>query len=309
MKKILILWTICFLLSSFGWTEVGDVLKTIQTPGPCPTGLAWDGSHLWVADSYEDKIFEIEPATGKVIKSFDSPGYNPEGLAWDGKALWHVDSGEKYMYKIDPETGTATAVLESNSSYPRDLAWDGEPGARTPVPYGRDGEGMPDRFREVSGSCGSWENNLSRFGQLVSIRLYPLRDITLGTGHVMSGFASNLDVDHYVLGAVGQLIMKIVGQDLAESGFSLGAGLWLFVVFCLYGGVMGLFTQGLKHGRELSTTYPVYSLTFVWAAIIGFVYLGERLAFEQLVGIAVICMGVALINMPPLFKKRDPTGT
>ena len=126
MKKTLILGFICLLLSSFGWTEVGDVLKVIETPGPCPTGLAWDGSHLWIADSYEDKIFEIEPKTGKVIKSFDSPGYNPEGLAWDGKALWHVDSGEKYMYKIDPETGTATAVLESNSLYPRDLAWDGE---------------------------------------------------------------------------------------------------------------------------------------------------------------------------------------
>lgn len=126
MKKILILCIICLLLSSFGWTEVGDILKTIKTPGPCPTGLAYDGRMLWIADSYEDKIFKIEPETGNIITSFDSPGYNPEGLAWDGKYLWHVDSGEKYMYKIDPETGIATAVLESNSSNPRDLAWDGE---------------------------------------------------------------------------------------------------------------------------------------------------------------------------------------
>lgn len=109
-----------------------------------------------------------------------------------------------------------------------------------------------------------------------------------------------------LLGAVGQLIMKLVGQDLAASGLTLGSVLWLLVVFLLYGGVMGLFMVGLKHGRELSTTYPVYSLTFVWAAVLGFLFLDERLLTVQIVGIAVICGGVALINMPPIGRNREP---
>lgn len=106
-----------------------------------------------------------------------------------------------------------------------------------------------------------------------------------------------------LLGAVGQLIMKLVGQDLGEQGLTHGSVVWLLVVFLLYGGVMGLFMVGLRHGRELSTTYPVYSLTFVWAALLGFWFLDERLLMVQLFGIAVICGGVALINMPALGRR------
>jgi hypothetical protein len=126
MKKTSIGICILFLLSSLTWAKVGDIQKVITTPGPCPTGLAFDGKNLWLADNFTDKIYEISPESGKVLKSFDSPGHHPEGLAWDGRYLWHIDSGEKYMYLLDPETGAALSVLESNSSNPRDLAWDGE---------------------------------------------------------------------------------------------------------------------------------------------------------------------------------------
>jgi hypothetical protein len=126
MKKISIGICILFLLTPLTWAKVGDIQKVIKTPGPCPTGLTFDGKNLWLADNFTDKIYKISPESGKVLKSFDSPGHHPEGLAWDGKYLWHVDSGEKYMYLLDPETGTALSILESNSSNPRDLAWDGE---------------------------------------------------------------------------------------------------------------------------------------------------------------------------------------
>ena len=119
---------ICLIafLAALSWGKVGDVLKTIKTPGPCPTGLAFDGKHLWLADDFTDKIYKIDPETGNVLSSFESPGHHPEGLAWDGQFLWHIDSGEKLMYKLDPETGRALSILESNSPNPRDLAWDGE---------------------------------------------------------------------------------------------------------------------------------------------------------------------------------------
>jgi len=114
------------LLAALSWGKVGDVMKVIKTPGPCPTGLAFDGKHLWLADNFTDTIYKIDTETGKVLSGFESPGHHPEGLAWDGKFLWHIDSGEKLMYKLDPETGRAVSILESNSPNPRDLAWDGE---------------------------------------------------------------------------------------------------------------------------------------------------------------------------------------
>jgi transglutaminase-like putative cysteine protease/streptogramin lyase len=126
MKKIGISICVLFLLSSLSLAKVGDIQKVIKTPGPCPTGLAFDGKDLWLADNFTDKIYKISPESGKVLKSFDSPGHHPEGLAWDGKYLWHIDSGERYMYVLDPETGRALSILESNSSNPRDLAWDGK---------------------------------------------------------------------------------------------------------------------------------------------------------------------------------------
>ncbi|NIO49666.1 MAG: hypothetical protein GTN73_09570 [Candidatus Aminicenantes bacterium] len=126
MKRISIGICILILLSSLSWAKVGDIQKVIKTPGPCPTGLTYDGKNLWLADNFTDKIYKVNPESGKIIKSFDSPGHHPEGLAWDGKHLWHIDSGEKYMYLLDPETGRALSILESNSSNPRDLAWDGK---------------------------------------------------------------------------------------------------------------------------------------------------------------------------------------
>jgi len=126
MRKIISFICIAFLISSLSWAKVGDILKVIETPGPCPTGLTFDGQNLWLADNFTDKIYKIEPQSGKILKSFESPGHHPEGLAWDGKNLWHIDSGEKSMYCIDPETGNVLLILESNSQNPRDLTWDGK---------------------------------------------------------------------------------------------------------------------------------------------------------------------------------------
>ena len=126
MKNLLRAILLSFFVISVCSARVGDVLKIIKTPGSLPTGLAFDGKNLWIADAGTDKIYKINPETGEIISSFDSPGYHPEGLVWDGKYLWHIDSGEKYIYQIDPATGKALKVLESNSPNPRDITWDGQ---------------------------------------------------------------------------------------------------------------------------------------------------------------------------------------
>ena len=126
MKKTILFLCLISMVIPLSWAKVGDILQVIKTPGPCPTGMAFDGQNLWLADDFTDKIYKIDTESGKVLKSFDSPGHRPEGLAWDGQNLWHIDKGERSMYVIDPETGGALSILESNSNDPRDLAWDGE---------------------------------------------------------------------------------------------------------------------------------------------------------------------------------------
>ena len=125
MKKLLTAISVTILLAGNVMARVGDVLNQFSTPGSLPTGLTFDGSHLWLADSQTDKIYQINTQSGAVMRSFESPGYHPEGLAWDGRYLWHVDAGEKMVYYIDPANGRVIKALESNSANPRDIAWDG----------------------------------------------------------------------------------------------------------------------------------------------------------------------------------------
>lgn len=46
MKKCIISIGFIFFLTVLSWGKVGDILKVIKNPGPCSTGLAFDGKFL-----------------------------------------------------------------------------------------------------------------------------------------------------------------------------------------------------------------------------------------------------------------------
>lgn len=90
------------------------------------TGLAWDGVHLWVSDSWTDKVYELDPENGSIIFSFPSPGGTPHGLAWDGMYFWNADESQKTIYKLNPATEAVISSFPSpDDSAPHGLAWDG----------------------------------------------------------------------------------------------------------------------------------------------------------------------------------------
>jgi drug/metabolite transporter (DMT)-like permease len=107
------------------------------------------------------------------------------------------------------------------------------------------------------------------------------------------------------LGAAGQLVMKLIATVLNDQGLTLGVVLLGSLVFSVYGGIMWLFLQGLRHGRELSTTYPVYSLTFPFAALLGWLTYGEEVSLGQWAGLLLVCAGVALMNKPPKPRSTE----
>ena len=82
MKKFFLLFLLLIWPAGLCYPRVGDILKTIPTPGPLPTGLAFDGTHLWLAEDHTDHIYCLDPHSGKVVAKFETPGYHPEGLAW-----------------------------------------------------------------------------------------------------------------------------------------------------------------------------------------------------------------------------------
>jgi len=104
----------------------GEVLASQGLSLKTPTGLAWDGSRLWVADLSAATLTALESPSGRVLKTLDAPGYAPMGLAWDGKWLWVLDAADKTAYALDVSTGVTERALTLDLDSPEGLAWDGK---------------------------------------------------------------------------------------------------------------------------------------------------------------------------------------
>jgi len=110
-----------------------DIIRSFPSPGPSPSGLAWDGEYLWVSDDSTDTIYKISSLDGSVVSSFDSPGSDPKDLAWDGTNLWAVEGKEVTMYKLNPASGDTMTSIHLDIYNPGGeatitlygLAWDG----------------------------------------------------------------------------------------------------------------------------------------------------------------------------------------
>ena len=112
--------------------QPGDVLLRFPSPASSPSGLAWDGTHLWVADDGTNMVYKVDPADGTVRSSFKSPGSQPRGLVWDGTNLWHSDDATRKLYKLDRTTGATLAAIDAPATdavvhVPElgGMAWDG----------------------------------------------------------------------------------------------------------------------------------------------------------------------------------------
>jgi len=103
----------------------GDVASKFATPGGCPSGMAFDGKNLWIADFKTDSLYAMDPNTGNIVKAMASPSYRAYGLAWDGKYLWIVDREENALLQFDIDTGVNIKTIPSPLESPTGLAWDG----------------------------------------------------------------------------------------------------------------------------------------------------------------------------------------
>jgi streptogramin lyase len=79
----------------------------------CDAGTAFDGRHLFqIAD---DRIHEIDPATGKILSSIPAPGGGRDsGLTWAEGTLWVGQYRDRKIHQIDPATGAILRTIQSN---------------------------------------------------------------------------------------------------------------------------------------------------------------------------------------------------
>jgi hypothetical protein len=125
MKLFIALIATVFSVSSLCHAVPGDVVKRMNLPFHHPTGIAWAGRYLWVADRKTDMFYKLDSETGSLVDSVVTPGYFPSGLAWDGKLLWSTDLSDAKIYATDVSTGNTIVSFDAPAAGPTGIAWEG----------------------------------------------------------------------------------------------------------------------------------------------------------------------------------------
>src|SRR5579864_4749807 len=70
------------------WSQA--VMADDVTVGNSPSGLAFDGTSLWVTQTGSSQVTKIRPWDGTVLGTFDigAEGANPASITFDGSNLW-----------------------------------------------------------------------------------------------------------------------------------------------------------------------------------------------------------------------------
>ncbi len=97
-------------------------------------------------------------------------------------------------------------------------------------------------------------------------------------------------------------LLTAIGQAFWKAGSDKVTGIQEFIFnyavmlgFVLYAVASLFYIYALKKGK-VSTVFPMMSLSFAWATIIGVSYLGETIKAANYLGIGLIILGVALLG-------------
>jgi drug/metabolite transporter (DMT)-like permease len=103
-----------------------------------------------------------------------------------------------------------------------------------------------------------------------------------------------------VLLAAGQIAQKIAAEQVFGNGFDAGSPgrllrcrhFWWALLSLAAGTAMWLITLS---ALEVSTAYPILSLSFVLTVLSAKMFLNERVSRARWIGVIMICAGTALV--------------
>ena len=103
-----------------------------------PSGITVGDGYLWIASTYENKIAQLDLATGATIAKYDSPGSgvisfnedqeNPQftgahGLEWRGGKLYVASPPSQMIHVIDPKNWQEEYAFRTPGLRVHGLAW------------------------------------------------------------------------------------------------------------------------------------------------------------------------------------------
>ncbi len=104
-----------------------------------------------------------------------------------------------------------------------------------------------------------------------------------------------------IIQVIAQLLIKAGTEQLPADPTLSQTAIGMFTILPLFAGYAcyGLFTivmvLALRHG-ELSMTFPILALSYVWVAGASAIWLHESLNAAKIAGVAVIVGGVAVLG-------------
>ena len=104
------------------------------------------------------------------------------------------------------------------------------------------------------------------------------------------------------LNALAQVVLRkamTVGtfppaREVLALGSALAGNIWLWAGMICYAASIGLWLVVLSR-VEVSAAYPMLSIGYVIAAILGVMFLGENVGLARASGIALIGIGVLMV--------------
>jgi drug/metabolite transporter (DMT)-like permease len=99
-----------------------------------------------------------------------------------------------------------------------------------------------------------------------------------------------------LLGAVGQFLYKSGAERASGSLVSYLANMRLLAGVVCYVAVMVLFVAAFKRGGALTTLYPLYASTFIWAALLAWWAYGTPIKPINVCGMAFLVLGMYLLG-------------
>jgi len=117
----------------------GRVLRVIETEADRASGVTWDGSHVWLASTYNCKLLQVDPASGRTVAELDTPGAGvvpwgkpgqprtgAHGLEWRDGTLWVAVPPSGTIYQVNPDNGAVLQSFKGPGFRPHGLAWQGD---------------------------------------------------------------------------------------------------------------------------------------------------------------------------------------
>jgi YVTN family beta-propeller protein len=85
------------------------VIRTIPV-GSFSEGVSSDGTHVWVTNTEEETVSEIEASSGNVIRTIPL-GVHPVGVSSDGTHVWVTNTDEDTVSEIEAASGTVIRTI------------------------------------------------------------------------------------------------------------------------------------------------------------------------------------------------------